>query len=148
MTTKAYTVSQIMECIKMFMVSDIDYYGRTFFDDLLLAQPSLTREEIETYAFLNYACFQKNLFAVNADIQDILQDEFVAFVKTFYSIPVLSYMANKSLIGVGDRTIPTIQEFIYYVTPMGGGKQRQKTTKRVKRGRHNKTLKVRNGRIR
>jgi serine/threonine protein kinase len=147
MTTKAYTVSQIMECIKMFMVSDIDYYGRTFFDDLLLAQPSLTREEIETYAFLNYACFQKNLFAVNADIQDILQDEFVAFVKTFYSIPVLSYLANKSLIGVGDRTIPTIQEFIYYVTPMGGGKQRQKTTKRVKRGRHNKTLKVRNGRF-
>ncbi len=146
-TAKAYTVSQIMECIKMFMISDIDYYGRTFFDDLLLSQPSLTREEIETYAFLNYACFQKNLFAANAEIQDILKDEFVAFVKTFYSIPVLSYLANKSLIGVGDRTIPTIQEFIHYVTPMDGGKQRQKTTKRVKRRRHNKTLKVRNGRF-
>ena len=152
LTSFGYTKDEIMECIKMYMIADIQFYGRTFLDDLLLSNPRLNDEEIETYGFLNYVCFQKSLFSLYEGKEDILQEQFLYFVNELKSIPLKTYMRSRDLAGVGDKTLSEIKEFIEYVTPTtGGGRARQrknKKSRRVKKRRYNTTLKVRNGRIR
>ena len=151
LTANAYTKEQILECIKMYMLADINYYGRTFLDNLLLSQGPLTREEIETFGLLNYVCYQKDLFRKNVADLSILQDEIIAFVKdeNVKQMQPKLYLSEGFLPGERAGTKPIIKKFIDYVTPAKGGKRKgRKQTKRVKKRRYNTTLKFRNGRIR
>lgn len=144
---KRYKERKFNKCLRKFMMSDIDFYGRTFLDTLLQSQTSLTPQLIETYGLLNYVCFQKNLFSKYAGKLDILQDEILQFVKNGGVPSAKDLLSNtySTGVGVGSKTDKLIQDFVDYVTPSEGGRYRYNKTRRVKRRKQNTTLKARNG---
>jgi serine/threonine protein kinase len=144
-TAKAYTKEQIMECIEMYLVEDIEFYGRTFLDSLLQSHASLTQKEIETYAFFNYICFQKNLFRFYEDNVKKLQDLFEYLLMTEKLIPSASYLSVSYPSGVGSASKSAVRDFVRFATPSKGGRRTRKGKGRVKRRKQNKTLKARNG---
>ena len=147
--TPPQTEKDLLECITMYLKSNIQFYGRTFLDELLLTRPTLTPEEIETYGLLNYECFQKNIFLSYIGKLDTLRDKLIEYVTDGRFPPKLylqTTFQNKNF-GVGNSTEKIIQDFVKYITPSEGGRRRtaRRKSRRVKRRRHNKTLKVRNG---
>ena len=144
---KKYKEKKFNKCLRKFMMSDIDFYGRTFLDTLLQSQASPTPQLIETYGLLNYVCYQKNLFSKYAGKLDLLQDEILQFVKDG-RVPSSKDLLSSvyfSGVGTGSKTDKRIQDFIDYVTPSEGGRRRYRKTRRVKRRKQNTTLKARNG---
>ena len=137
----------LLACLRMYLEVDSPFYGRTLMDELSQGADLLTQL---TYGYLNYTCYQKMLFPYYKDKLDILRDEILEFVKDG-RMPPDDYTTSawfKKGIGVGAKTNKIIQEFVDYVTPSEGGRRRQKRvqkSRRVKRRKHNTTLKVRNG---
>ena len=140
-----FTKAQVRESIKLYMLSPIQFLGRTFYDTVLLSLPSLTRELIETYGLLNFDCYAESLFPINAGKLDILKDEMIQFVtdgRLATNIHLTQLVRNSAT-----ATLPaTRSNFVNYATPSEGGRRKRiQKSRRVKRRKQNTTLKVRNG---
>ena len=142
-----FNVDIVNKCIEMYLTADFQLHGRTFLDTLLQSHASLTEKEIETYAFFNYICFQKNLFRFYEGKVDQLAEQF----RTLLGPPPFdTYLTKKTVAEIGPPSSKIVKNFISVATPPSVGGGRRKTRKgkgmgRVKRRKQNKTLKARNG---
>jgi hypothetical protein len=63
----AYTDKQFMECLKMYMVSNIEFFGTTFLDTVVISHAEKTHKaptnfDLSKFRQFNYTCFQYYLF--------------------------------------------------------------------------------------
>jgi len=132
-TVNAYNRVQIQECIKLYMVADIDFYGRTLLDELLDASPTIDSEYVETYGLLNFVCFQKNIFPSYVGREDILKKKISNYIN-HHHISRLNYLSkNKIKVGSGKTTHEKISAFLTYLSTSGGRRTVSKTKKYKKR---------------
>lgn len=130
----------MLKVLRMYLSSNIQFYGQTLLDEILLGLPSISTEEKQIYGLLIYICYHKSIFRLYKDKLDILKDAIIEFVKD-RQLPLKEYSWNMK-----NNAPKVIKDFLSYVTPSEGGRRRQfKKSRRVKRRKHNKTLKVRNG---
>jgi len=134
-TAGAYTQKQVEECIHMYMTANIDFFGKTFFDELFEHNPDVAgtpdiEKFIQTYGILNYTCFQKNLFpkdtAYLPRIKDIIIEHARNPAKLGYSV----YLSRRVKPGVHPSTPIEFVRFAEDVkrTQSGSGAKRKKMT--------------------
>ncbi len=142
------TPAQIREvdaCINAFMASDIQFLGRTFFDDLVDATPPLSLNQVQTLGLLNFVCHQYSIFSLYVGHLDVLKDRILAFIADPANIVTGDYFRRRFDIGPGTATSPVkarISRFIDYIRapipprpPVPGGRRRmsRKKAKKSKR---------------
>lgn len=139
-TAKAFTKVQVQECIKLYMVADIDFYGRTFLDEMLDTIPDIQAADIETYGLLNYICFQKNIFPSFVGREEMLKRKIARFLQGG-GMETRRYLSEHTYffkLGDGKDTHPKIVSFLASLTTEGG-RQPAKTKKQKRVSRRNRS---------
>lgn len=131
------TKQQVLDCINMFMLADIKFYGRTFYD-LLINVVAYTPAELDTFALLNYTCYQKNLFGPYVENPASLSRKIIQYaterlgVKEYLKDPTFPLMS-------GEKTKKVITDFIKFVKGAEGGKRATRKTNKAKASKKKRT---------
>ncbi len=137
-TQNKYSEAEVLKCITMYMTSPIQFYGRTAFDYIINSTPSLDEELLETYAYLNYVCYQQSIFLTlgNADVAMGKIAEFISSGE----LPVGMYIRGSEPLGVGNASNELIQKFRRFLglADFIGGSRIAKT-RRYRKRRNRKT---------
>jgi serine/threonine protein kinase len=134
LSEEVVTKQQVLDCINMFMLADIKFYGRTFYDTLV-NMVVYTPAEIDAIALLNYICYQKNLFGLYAGNPAPLSRKIIQYakgrleVREYLRPPIFPLMS-------GEKTNKVITDFIEFVKEAEGGKR---TTRKTNTRKTNKT---------
>lgn len=125
----AYTKDDLLVCIKMFMVGDIQFYGSTVYD-LIATTIDYDDAKLDTLALLNYVCYQKNLFEYyEEDIPGLIR-KIVEFATERAESD--EYLKRPALrIRSGAKSPEMIQDFVEFLEPKEGGSKRK--TRKVKK---------------
>lgn len=115
-------INKVDDCINLFMTSDIQFLGRTFFDDLIDAVPPMSFRQVQTLGLLNFICHQHSIFPMYEGHLDLLKQRILAFIANPVNIQSLNYFRMRYHIGSGqpgDPIKPRIRNFLNYIrTPI------------------------------
>jgi serine/threonine protein kinase len=119
-----YTNSQILECVRLYMIADIQFFGRTLFDEIIQSLPSPTKTDIESFGYFNYTAFAFDVFT---DSPESIKEKILNS-----KLPRKNYFTDK-------EPLPPL--------PVPGGSRRTKKQKRGKTRSSKKTQYNRHGRV-
>ncbi len=132
-------IKEVDDCINAFMASDIQFLGRTFFDDLIDATPPLSMNQIQTLGLLNFVCHQYSIFSMYVGNLDVLKERILAYIANPANIVTGDYFRRRYDIGSGLRGDPVkarIAGFKAYIRspipprpPVPGGRRRMSRKK-------------------
>jgi serine/threonine protein kinase len=122
-----YSSSQILQCVRLYMVADIQFYGRTLLDEMIQSLPSPTKTDIESLGYFNYTSFSSNVFTSPKVSLENLKQTLLTM-----QLPRKNYFTDKEPINA---------------PPVPGGRRRTKKQKRGKTRSSKKTQYNRHGRI-
>jgi len=114
MTLKVYDEADVMECIRMYLVAEIPFFGTTLLDIILDSLPKdapLPSDKFETYCLLNYICYQKSLFPETQGDLSKLSDVILEFANIRDKFGTRFYLTTKFKTGAMDKTAPKVTAF-------------------------------------
>jgi serine/threonine protein kinase len=147
----AVTRKDIDNCITAFMSSDVQFLGRTFFDDLIDATPPLPFKVVQTLGLLNFVCHQYSVFSLYVGRLDVLKQRMLDYILDPANIVTGDYFRMRFEIGAGVRLSPVkaiVTNFLTYIraplpplppVPGGGRRMNRKKTRKSKYQRTRKT---------
>jgi hypothetical protein len=99
------------------MTSDIQFFGRTFLDELVESEPPFSKEKIQTLGLLNFFCHQYSLFSMYEGHLDLLKRKILEYVDT-NQISIYSHFLMRIDIGSGRHRDPVrklVTKFVNYI---------------------------------
>jgi serine/threonine protein kinase len=132
-------IKEVDACINAFMASDIQFLGRTFFDDLVDTVPPLSMKQVQTLGLLNFVCHQYSIFSMYVGYLDVLKDRMLAYIADPANIVTGDYLRRRFDIGSGLGRNPVrgrIAGFVAFIRsplpprpPVPGGRRRMSRKK-------------------
>jgi serine/threonine protein kinase len=116
-----HTEASILKCIRLYMIANIQFYGRTVLDEIIQSLPAPTQTDIESYGYFNYTAFAFDVFTDAKETAESIKEKILTS-----ALPRKNYFTDK-------EALPPL--------PVPGGGRR--TQKR----KHGKTQHTRRGRI-
>lgn len=134
---------QVNDCVQAYMMSDIQYLGRTFFDDLIDSDPPFVRNKRETLALLNFLCHVYDVFPLYVGHLDVLKQRILDYVADPTKIVLRKYLRSRFAPVAGPRGAevisPVVTNFLTYIReplPAVPGGKRKMTRKKTKKTKH------------
>lgn len=132
-------IKEVDECINGFMTSDIQFLGRTFFDELISDLAVKSTKKIQTLGLLNFFCHQYSIFSLYVGHLDLLKQRMLAYIDDPANIVVGNYFNIRFKIGSGRPRDPVKQlvtNFLTYIRqpippPVPGGRRRRMSRKKI-----------------
>jgi serine/threonine protein kinase len=138
----AVITNDINACLQAYMMSDIQYLGKTFFDDLVESEPPFSRKKIQTLGLLNFLCHTYSIFPLYVGHLDILKQRILEYVADPARIQVKDYLRTRFSPVLGGILSPVVTNFLTYIRePLrgAGGRRRHRMTRKKVRKSKGKT---------
>ena len=113
----AAILKDVDNCLNTYMTSDIQFFGRTFLDELVESEPPFSKEKIQTLGLLNFFCHQYSLFSMYEGHLDLLKRKILEYVDT-NQISIYSHFLMRIDIGSGRHRDPVrklVTKFVNYI---------------------------------
>jgi hypothetical protein len=107
----------VENCVNTYMSSDIQFFGRTFLDDLVESEPPFSKDKIQTLGLLNFFCHQYSVFSMYEGHLDLLKQRILEYVDT-NRISTFSHFLMRINIGSGRHRDPVrklVTKFVDYI---------------------------------
>jgi serine/threonine protein kinase len=122
-----HTALSILKCIRLYVIADIQFYGRTLFDEIIQSLPAPTKTDIESYGYFNYTAFAFDVYNDTKETPESIKEKILTS-----ALPRKTYFTDK-------ESLPPL--------PVPGGGRRTKKQKRGKTRSSKKTQYNRHGRV-
>lgn len=134
LAANSFKEKDVLECVKMFMVADIKFYGRTLYDSIItVSSYGYTPAQLDTIALLNFACYQKNLFGPYKEDLRTLRQKIIQFATGKLTFKEYLKRPTAFRIRTGAKTASQIVEFIAFMKKMDGGGKKKTRKHKLKR---------------
>jgi serine/threonine protein kinase len=132
-------VKEINDCIQAYMMSDIQYLGRTFFDDLVESEPPFPRRKKQTLGLLNFLCHTYSIFPLYVGHLDVLKQRILDYIANPARIQLKDYLLTQFSPVVGGVVSPIVTNFLTYIraplpVAVPGGRRRM-TRKKMRKSK-------------